>query len=522
MKNTLYIPGASIAAKVSRQPIGFRRNGSAIWPVAGGSPTLVETLETDVDALKTERDGKVAALRTIRQKVQDEGRKEFTPEEQTAWDAAFTRVKEIEGTRDAPGELPKIEARIAELEELYTREEQAEANAKRAAGDPDETTRKRVELAGKLGDEPLTYHRHSRNSFFQDFFLARVKGNEKAQERLQRHGREMDVVYAEFRAQHPEEQRAGVVANYSGQVIPQYLVDEYAVFARAKRPFLNEVRNLPLPDQGMEMHIGKGTTGTSVAAQATENAAVSNTDYDDTDLNIPVRTYAGMQVVSRQAVERGALVDELLAEDLLSAYYTAVDLGAIASDGTSGTHKGVLSATGINAVTYTDATPTVGELYPKLADAAWNQIPTNVFAGADALFMHPRRFGWILGSVDSQGRPIAVPTAQGPMNSMAGGGSGPAYGPTGFVVAGIPTFTDANIPTNLGAGTNEDRIIAVVKREVIFWEDPDAPIQLRFDETKADQLSILFVAYGYSAFTAERRPKAVSVISGTGLITPTF
>lgn len=419
-------------------------------------------------------------------------------------------------------ELDKLDADIKELEERIADVEALEARETKAA----EAVRTRTDDRSKksdgpgvsVGDEATTYRKRGRHSFFADAFAARFKGDDAAGERLTRHAREMDKVYPEFR----HEERAGTTANYAGQVVPQYLIDEYADIARAKRPFLNEVRQVPLPDQGMEVHIGKGTTGTSVAAQATENTTVSNTDYDDTDLSVPVRTYAGMQLVSRQAVERGGLVDEILAEDLLSAYYTAVDAGAIASDGTSGTHKGVLSASGINAVTYTDASPTAAELYPKIADAAWNQIPTQLFAGTDALFMHPRRFAFLMASVDSQGRPLVVPAPQGPMNAQGGGGGGPAYGPTGYSIQGVPTFTDANIPAVLGAGTNEDRIIALVKREVIFWEDPDAPIQLRFDETEADQLSVLFVAYGYSAFTAERRPKAVSVISGTGLIAPTF
>lgn len=38
------------------------------------------------------------------------------------------------------------------------------------------------------------------------------------------------------------------------------------------------------------------------------------------------------------------------------------------------------------------------------------------------------------------------------------------------------------------------------------------------EETLAASLQILFVIYSYSAFTAGRQPKAVSVVSGTGLV----
>jgi hypothetical protein len=38
------------------------------------------------------------------------------------------------------------------------------------------------------------------------------------------------------------------------------------------------------------------------------------------------------------------------------------------------------------------------------------------------------------------------------------------------------------------------------------------------EETLAATLQILFVIYSYSAFAAGRQPKAVSVVSGTGMI----
>jgi hypothetical protein len=45
---------------------------------------------------------------------------------------------------------------------------------------------------------------------------------------------------------------------------------------------------------------------------------------------------------------------------------------------------------------------------------------------------------------------------------------------------------------------------------------------LNFDATGAGSLTIKSVVYGYSAFTAGRYPGAVSKISGTGLVAPTF
>jgi hypothetical protein len=47
----------------------------------------------------------------------------------------------------------------------------------------------------------------------------------------------------------------------------------------------------------------------------------------------------------------------------------------------SGQHLGMLNASGINAITYTDGTPTVAELWPKEVDAV-RQVAAQRFTGA--------------------------------------------------------------------------------------------------------------------------------------------
>jgi hypothetical protein len=51
-------------------------------------------------------------------------------------------------------------------------------------------------------------------------------------------------------------------------------------------------------------------------------------------------------------------------------------------------------------------------------------------------------------------------------------------------------------------------------------EDPPAPLFIRAEQTSAASLCILYVVCNVSAFAADRRPKAVSVVSGTRLILP--
>ena len=313
-------------------------------------------------------------------------------------------------------------------------------------------------------------------SFFRDAIAAvHVGGDFEAAERLQRNAREQADEFRDRGLQ----MRDVTSGAFTGLVIPQYLADNFVDIARAGGPLLNRLESrLPIPDVGMTVNIGRMTTGTAVAAQATEGTAVQETDSDDTLLTINVRTYAGMQDVSRQAYERGSLVDEVIFRDLTRAYFTAVDSAILNGAGTSGTHLGIRSTSGIITVTYTDGTPTVAEFYPKLQDAI-QQINAGLFLPATAIVMHPRRWGWLQAAVDSTGRPLSEPQSAIAVNPVAVGGAA-GYGPVGSI-SGIPVITDGNIPTNLG--TNEDCIIVTSTPELWIWEETGGiPRRLRFEQ----------------------------------------
>jgi len=249
-----------------------------------------------------------------------------------------------------------------------------------------------------------------------------------------------------------------------------------------------------------------------VATQS-EGAAVSETNMDDTKLDISVKTIAGQQTVSRQALERGTGVDALVMNDLIRAYHTSLDAEVVAEINTSAGQS----------VTATDASPTVAELYPKLLDLI-EKIQTTYYANPNVMIMHPRRLAWILAALDSTNRPLAVPVPQSPMNAVAVGDGGVVrYANSGYAIAGLPVITDANVTTGAGAGTNEDVIIIGNSQEAHLWEQGDgSPMMLRFEQPKGSELDVQMIVYGYSAFTANRYPNAFALVGGTGLITPTF
>ncbi len=331
----------------------------------------------------------------------------------------------------------------------------------------------------------------------------------QAQARISRHSEEMKVEY-----------RDGSTSNYAGLVVPQYLTDLAAELARAGRPFANLCTALPLPNDGMTINISRVTTGSTAAAQATENSAVSEQDIDDTLLSVDVRTIAGQQDISRQALDRGTGIDALIMADLSGAIATTLDDGIINGAGTSGTLLGIKNISGINAVTYTDGSPTVGEFYPKLLDAI-QKINSNRYAGPDLIVMHPRRAAWMAAGVDGNSRPLVLPDVNVPSNAM---GTGPlaGYGSTGMQVAGIPIVTDANIQTDAGSGNNEDNVFVVRRADMLLFESAGAPMMVRMDQTLGGNLTVKMVAWQYACFIGGRYPAAISMISGTGLVAPSF
>jgi len=399
----------------------------------------------------------------------------------------------------------------ASLDEVRSLDEQIKTHSeleKRSAEAAELRKEKKFDVAVSstvVKSEPRTYSASAPTSFLKDAYAAQFNNDFQAQGRLARHMNEEKV-----------ERRDVTSANFAGLVVPQFLTDLAAPFARAGRPFLEVARKHQLPDSGLVISISKVTTGSATAVQ-TEGAAVQETNMDDTKLDVSVVTVAGQQNVSRQAIERGTNIDSLVMADLVSAYHTNLDSLFVTTSATSLTN--VIT----QVVTYTDASPTVPELYPKMADAI-QRIQTNFFAGPNFILMHPRRLAFILASLDDQKRPLAVPVPNfNGQPAIASGNGAPVYGNSGYTIMGLPVITDANVITTNGAGANEDVIIFGNTQEAhLFEQGGGEPMMLRFEQPKASELDVTMIVYGYSAFTANRYPNAFSLIGGTGLVTPSF
>ena len=414
---------------------------------------------------------------------------------------AVTEQRDLTVEEDA--EIVQALADAEALDESISHHETLEARSVEAAKARED--RGLREQPSVVKSEPRTYSPNSEVSFVADAFRSQVLGDYEAQQRIARHMNEEKV-----------ERRDVTSANFAGLIVPQFLTELAAPFARAGRPFLDIARKHQLPPSGLTISISKVTTGTATAVQ-TEGAAVQETNMDDTKLDISVVTVAGQQNVSRQAIERGTNIDSLVMADLVSAYHTNLDSLFLTTSATS------LTNTITQVITYTDASPTVAELYPKILDGI-QRIQTNFFAGPNFIVMHPRRLAFILAAVDDQKRPLAVPVPNyNGQPAFASGNGSPVYGNSGYSIVGLPVLTDANITTTNGTGTNEDVIIIGNSQEAHLWEQgAGEPMMLRFEQPKASELDVQMIVYGYNAFTANRYPNAFALIGGTGLVTPTF
>jgi HK97 family phage major capsid protein len=413
-------------------------------------------------------------------------------------------VNERTAARDAAdGEVTRRQEALTALEAEQARENEiADLMNRTQPGAPVPTGGARVT------SEPEVYRKSGSTSYFRDLYRAQHMNNRDSVERLARNDRAM-ADNTEYRALTTTDGAGGDF------VPPLWMVQDFVELARAGRVVADQVRQQQLPTGTDSISLPRLATGTAVAEQTTQNTAVQNTDATTGSITAAVTTIAGQQVISQQLLDQSPVnMDEVLLADLAADYAIKLDTFVISNNATN--KLGLLSVSGINAVTYTDASPTVGELWAKIADAI-QQISTGRLMPPDKGFMHPRRWGWFTAALDTAGRPLIG--TNGPQNSIGTNGPNVAQGYLGNF-QGIDWYGDPNLPINLGGGTNEDRIVIVRSTDVILYEG--TPRSETFRETKADQLSVLLRFYNYAALHASRYPKSISVISGTGLATPTF
>jgi hypothetical protein len=248
----------------------------------------------------------------------------------------------------------------------------------------------------------------------------------------------------------------------------------------------------PLQDLGTEVLVPRASSGASAAVQSAENNAPSETDPVFSLVRSPVSLVTGTLKGSMQLMQRSTVNPDLgIASELGAALGAETDRQLLVGTGTAPNTLGLLSVSGVTTNAAAAATNpavglAIGKTYAEVAIAAG--LPP------DLALMHPRRDAHLaMGATDQGERPRL---------------------PSSLTSVEVPAM-----PVNLGAGTNEDRIILLRRDQVKLFVGPPT-IRFVFDGSVSGTLSWRLVAHRYIAFAPHRKPTTIGVI--TGLTTPAW
>ncbi|MFI5062069.1 MAG: phage major capsid protein [Actinomycetales bacterium] len=437
--------------------------------------SLIEIMETRQAEIETEIETIVSAAETETRAVSDD--------EQTNIDALLVEHRSLKGKIDAQKQADEL-------------------RAQRSANTP-----KGVAPTGPARTENRTepYRKGGEDSYFRDLNNA-TKGDRRAIERLTENDRYTadkgrDHARAEIRAM-------STAAGSGGEFAPpMWQVDEFVGYRRPGRPTADILNHEALPYGISSINLPTVTLGALTGTQGSQNAAVANRDFTTGSVTGSVNTIAGQVVISQQDLDQTPInLDTVILGDLQRDYDLQLDVAVIAS---------LAGVSGLNAVTYTDASPTTAKLLPYTQQAI-DKVHTGIFAPPRAIVMRPDRWGRIKAAVDSTGRPLVTPDPSYSSYNTFGLAEGQVPQGFGGNLNAVPVIMDASIPANLGAGTNQDEIFVLDPSQITLYES--APKAETFQQTYANQLSVLCRFYAYYTVIPNRLPKAISLITGTGLI----
>ena len=214
---------------------------------------------------------------------------------------------------------------------------------------------------------------------------------------------------------------------------------------------------------------------------------------------------AGLATISNQLLaDSNPSVDGLAVNDIAKRLVALEEAAFIGGTGT-GQPLGILNTPGIGAtaLTATDILSLLDAILDSIA-----KVETE-HGAPSAILMHPRTWTRILKSRDAQGAFYIDP---------AGGPQDPRTGQRGPIKSlwGYEVVTSNRMPTNLGGGTNESRVVVADFKEALILDrqgitvDESAHVYFTSNQT-------VFRAEQRVGFTAARTPKAFDVIGGAGM-----
>lgn len=425
-----------------------------------------------------------------------------------ARNTAASAAEVLLATEPTTETLEAVEARHAEIKDLDVKIEAAEALEARTAVIAETRAVAGVQAFGSavVTNEAKTYEERGDHSFAKDMVNAFVRNDVSSWERLNRHRSEVAV----------ETRDISRTDTAGGEFVPPlWLTDFFAGLPRPTRVAADLMTKMALPAGTDSINIPRITTGSTVAVQTSDNAALSNTDMVTAAVTAPVQTIGGYEDVAVQLIDQSPLgggLDRLIFADLQNDYAYKLNQQVISNnDATSGTLKGLINAAS-NTVTWTEATPTAANGILSMAKAL-STLAKNRYSATEAFIMSPEHWYWFSSAVDSSNRPLVVPVAGGNQSFNSSGtvtNPAAAAGLVGYI-HGVPVYVDSTIPTI----SSQKYILAGKFSDSYLFESG-----LRtavFPDTKSDKLTVRFRLHSYVAL-AHRYPAGIAKITGTGLV----
>lgn len=309
----------------------------------------------------------------------------------------------------------------------------------------------------------------------------------------------------------------------SAFVTPVFEVGKYAPYREFGRSFADACQKEQLPPYGMYVYIPHVTGGSEVTAVTESSGSTTIADLAPTAgyLSGALKTFVGQVVVSQQLLDRagpGFAFDRLIFDQLMRNYALNFDVYCIEQALASAKVNNWKGNAGTFVLTEPSAAKKseAGGFYGQIAKA---KADIRTLAGTvlnpTHLFMRPTRWEFIAAIADTTGRPMIVPSYAGPFNAAAGGssdGDEGIEGATGYRLAGLPVFTDENIPDQ-GTTTNDQALVGCLDETWVF-EGAITPRTI--PQTKANTLQVILQQYSY-ATVIKRYAESIVAINGEGM-----
>jgi HK97 family phage major capsid protein len=403
---------------------------------------------------------------------------------------------ETKNFEDAERQVTELDERIRHLSELELAAAKAAELRDKVAGATKDAPAVHVRQEGDTYSEE-----HAARSYFADLYEAKVNGSSAAQDRLKRHAEDLH--------------RATTSGDVTEFIPPAYLVNQYVPKVQSGRPVANAIGNSGAP-VAQTWFIPRITQGTTIGYQANELDTLDTQDFDSENITCSLLTIGAYNDFSEQSLRysSGVAFDKEVFANLARDYAVAVE--DLVLNSTKPNNEGMLVVGGVNDVTYDDGTPSVAEFMVAVAEAA-NAIHTERKDAPNVIVMHPRRWHWIKSASDTTGRPLVTPYA--PSNAAGVFGPNAAQGFVGEFY-GLPVIASHAVPTfdNGATPSDIDTVIVAKLDDMRLWE---SGLRTQVDTSSlSNKLGVRFVLSADLAFTAERFPKSISVITGSGLENP--